>query len=336
MAGHPEPNEKKLAEEIERLDSAGMPGLDLGVLLALAEALFRPMKAFELALEALLPDFFSSRSEDGSLSAAAEELLRMDFSQRYKMKSREIGDAWVLAAGEVSLSVGGRPPMVAPKVIGATVAVRLHREGLQEVQAAEAAARLIDGLMDSPVRAEEIQHWRRLYYQVKVPSDDGREIPLTRYLAYPFQVPGDSLQHIKDRITYGIPLTPSDFLNAWVLPPSTSVDVARLVSQVERKRRVEREESAQKKSPRKGSPLSYEAKDMTANPEQAAFATLVRFTCRICGKKDMTVNQIWSHLEKDHDVPEEVLDIPERLSSKEIHRKDTGQLLATWQEIRPR
>ncbi len=333
---HLEPNEENLSKLLGEIREGGMPWLDLAVLIALAEALLRPMRVFELALEVLLPSLFSSSTEDGFPSAPEEELLRMRFLQHYKMKSREVGNAWVLAARSAPLSIRGRPPLVAPRVVGATVAVRLQRQGQSELTAAKAAARLAGELLGSPVRVEDIQHWRRLYYQVKVRSVDGAEIPLTHYLAYPFQVPGESVQEIKHRITYSIPLTPSDFLNAWTLPPSACVDFARLVSRVDRKRRVQREELAESKLSRKKSPPSFEAIDRSLSPEQSAFASLLRFYCAICGKKDMLADEIWPHLVIDHGVPEELCHVPERESRKEIRRKDTGELLATWQEIRPK
>lgn len=290
--GHHEPGQEELSRGIEGVASAGMPWQELVVLIALGEALFRPMRAVELVLEAGFPDFFSMRTEELSHSAAAENLLRGDFHEQYQMVSREMGNAWVLAAGGVYISIRGRPSLLSPKVIGATVAVRLHRDGVKQSKAAGVAARLASVLLnrpiDRPVRPHEVEQWCASLYQVKVQG----ETPLTQYLADPFQALHDGGTMVRDNILFPAQVAPAYFLGACNLPISTFVDFGRLERFVEEK----------------------------IHKNSLLF-------CRQCDAEDMTTEQLWSHLENEHGVPPSLLDI--KYTRGEVRHKDTRKLLAT-------
>ncbi len=173
--GYQDLRERALARQMKRVSAAGMPWEELGALIALGEALFRPMRAVELALEADARDFFLERSKGLSHSAAEKDALRADFHGQYQMKSREMGNTWVLAAGGVYLSIKGRPPVLAPKVVAATVTVRLQRNGVEQVQAERIAAHLASVLLnrpaDRPIRPYEVGLWCDSLKQVKVHGD---------------------------------------------------------------------------------------------------------------------------------------------------------------------
>jgi len=290
--GQNEPCEEELTEQMERVVAAGMPLQEVVALIALGEALFRPIRAVELALEADARDFFLERSKGLSHSVAAENTLRADFHAQYEMKSREMGNTWVLAAGGVYLSIKGRPPVLAPKVIGATVAVRLQRNGVEQIQAERIAANLASVLLnrsaDRPIRPYEVRLWCDSLNQVKVHGDTS----LTQYLADPFQALDDGGTFVRDNIFFPIHMGPSYFLSACPLPISTCLDFARLEHLIEEKIH----------------------KDSL-------------LLCRMCDAIDMTTEQIWAHLENQHGIAPILLAI--KYTRGLVRQKHARNVLAT-------
>ena len=103
-----------LTQALAEVAKDGFPVEELELLVMLAEAYFRPLKTFELELEKLLPEFFV-----GERFNEPQIVLQSQFELLYGQKEREFGVEWVLAAGEVPLPIRGRPPLIAPKVVGA-------------------------------------------------------------------------------------------------------------------------------------------------------------------------------------------------------------------------
>ena len=174
-----------------------------------------------------------------------------------------MGNTWVLAAGGVWLSIKGRPSLLAPKVVAATVAVRLQRDGVAQLQAERRAANVASVLLNRPVRPYEVRLWCDSLNQVKVHGDTS----LPQYLANPFQALDDGGTFVRDNIFFPTHVGPSYFLSACLLPISTCVDFALLERLIE--------EKIHKHS---------------------------LLLCRVCGAIDMTTAEMWAHLENEHGI----------------------------------
>jgi hypothetical protein len=278
----------------------------LGTLLVLTETLFRVLRVLELELEHLVPDFFTSQDRQGAPSAAAEERSRAEFVRMWRERKTRESLQWVLAAGKIPLGIGGRPPIIAPQLAGAAVAVRLQREGVDEIKASSAAAGLANVLLNRVVRPDEIRHWRNLFCRVKVPSKEGN-IPLPQYLSC--QLAED--KNLQDQMDV---FSPSTLLNTLAPPTSTCVDLASLIPQIQRGRTPH--------------PAKKESSLKKRKPPQRQWLV----TCRLCDSPEMRAEEIWPHLQT-HGISKEEMEIPDA-GEKAVCRKGTGELLATLRQIR--
>lgn len=272
----------------------------LAMTLVLTEMLFRVLRVLELELEPLVPELLCSRG----LSA---ERSRAEFVRMWEERSTGASTSWVLAAGNIALGIGGRPPLFAPQIAAAAIAARLQQERVDEMEALAATANLASVLLNRRIRPEEIRHWRDLFYRVKVPRTNG-ESSLPQYISCEL-AEDKRLQNLVEIST------PSTFLNALAPPTSTCVDIASLIPQIQR-------EKAPRSSPRKNSSLK----------EKTPLQKLHLFTCRLCVFPEMRITEIWPHL-KNHGIREEEMDIPED-NEKAIYRKGTDEILATLRQIK--
>lgn len=308
-----------LAQAVADIAKDGFPVEELELLVMLAEAYFRPLKNFELELEKLLPEFFAVERYN-----EPQVVLRSQFELLYGQKERESGVKWVLAAGGVPLSVGGRPPLIAPKVVGAVVAQRLLPEmkDLTEkvvltdnaiLHALERGALIATTLQHRLVRPEEVRLWRELCNRIVVPTQTGK-VALARYLAYlPNMV--EDLRHIG--IPYLAASSPSSLLGLSIFPTFACVAFAKLIPQVERQSR-------------KGQPPQQRK---TQSARRAEKTTL--FLCRLCkAGEEVNPNEIFEHLNLDHGVQPEDMILDEGDQISEIRNKSTGKLIATARRIR--
>jgi len=290
----------------------GMPPLEAAALVALTEALFRPMRAVELELEGHLPDVLSGFTPaKGLLSDPSDRLARTEFSRTWETVRAEVGDAWVLAATRRPLLVRGRPPVVAPKVAAATVVERLLREGRSEGSALGSAGDVAAALLDQPVREAEVDGWRREYRRVTVPVIGSDPLPLTLYLADLFRavVEGRPCWTAETLLLRSLHLTPTDFLTGWHLPIATCAQIAGLVARFSFAEGGER--------------LDGQSIDLAA--------------CWLCDSEEVSGAEIWSHLRQAHGLREDEYEVPVSSRGRSrgalmslVRRKTTRQVLASF------
>jgi len=305
---YPAPDMDELMNTMAIVTERGIPREDLEILIMLSEALFRPIQRFELELEKLLPNFFACLSHEDPPS---EGLLRVQFDMLMREKKRmETGDEWILPAGEVRLSVGGRPPLIAPKVVGVAVAERL-RENEEEFLSHQTAATLATALLCRPVRVEEVRHWCMLFSRVTVQSERAKR-SLPRYLAH-IRDTNETLREIG--IIHLAGSSPSSFSALSILPTSSCVDFAKLIPQVERR----------KPGPKN---VQLEGKRKPRVPERVTLAL-----CRLCEIDEMPPEEIFDHLSLDHRIPKEDLTVPVGSTIIEIRNRRTGLVVATFRTV---
>lgn len=274
--------------------SIGMKVGWLGALIVIAETVFRVVQRGELELEAIFPAVLSSRGLPIH-SEPRKELLRGDFRRLAAEKLRGSGREWVLAGGRTPLSIRGRPPFIAPKVVGAVVCRRLTVAKVPRGQAENLAARLSSVLLGRPVRVEDVAHWDREFFRVKIESGT-QEVSLTAYLAEPLTLVS---REAIDRAT------PHRILDVFKLPQNAFAQFAGRISPIERaSARVRRE------PPRQVS--RQEVNDQM-------------FSCSRCGEL-VEGTASWGHLSGKHGVREEDLHLSD--DGKEIQLKSTREVLA--------
>ena len=316
--GHPTPGLRELSQAMATVREKGMPIEQLEISIMTAEILFRPMKTFEIEVEKILPEFFAwGLGDDRFDRPQPESVLRVHFGQLCRDKQREFGEGWLLAAGKVSLSVGGRPPLIAPKVVGAAVAQRMIQDTNQVTNesllvAYQTAAVIASVLQCRTVRPEEVRHWRELCNRINVPTEKLGKVSLSRYLG--------SLRDMVDKIgRLGIPhlagATPSSWLELSIVSISACLDFAKLIPQIERR--------SQKIEPVKNDPKN----------EKQKFRGKLVFCC-LCKEEMSSPQDIWDHLKIDHRVDEEEIGVSNKDPMNEIRRISTGEILATLRNVK--
>lgn len=291
--GYPVPDLKQLtsASEALALEKIGVLPGEVELLVTLGEAFFRPMRAVELELEPLLPEFFKSH---GSFSGA-------EFSWLWEEKARAVGKGWVLAAGRRPVWITGRPSLIAPKVVGAVVSERLQLDGTDQPTALQRAADFETLLSGRPVKPSEVDHWRARFRRVQVRRGHDA-ISLTRFLAYPLEALGKDRVWFADKMVWW---TPSDILEAYALPVSTSAQVAGLF---------------------------WRGPHRPREKQGGAPATTL-YACHRCESEEMYNEGIDRHLTINHGIPQDLLYIPEGRAGDLVHEyrhTETKELLATW------
>ena len=303
--GQTVPDAGRFLKAVESVARNGMSPVEVETLVMVNETLFRPMRAVELELEAQdwTAKFF------GWARTEISPVARLQFRQLWQETAAEVGEEWYLAARRRPLSISGKPALIAPKITGAVIARRLQDEGIQESSALNAGAVLEAVLMGRQLLPADIPVAAR---KVKHWRDvfGGVQVPrseggmsLTRYLAYPLEIVQQK-KWISGGRFQSAWTTPTDVLTEWVLPIATCADFAGLFW-------------------RRG-------------PDTLA-------ACQLCDTEEMPLEEIWRHLETDHAIPGDVLEVPDTrpirsLSSpwyaNEIRRKEDGEAVAKWRRAR--
>lgn len=286
------------------IDAASFGGLDreqVGFLIGLCEALIRPLRAVELALEKLFPHFLFSRSTTWPPSAVVCDLLAHDFRQRWKEEEKVYRREWVLAAGKVPLRLKHRPALIAPWVVGATLKRWLALKGATGEQAIKQASGLTAVLFGREVRAEEFRHWTDLVENILVATEGGN-----------VTLPGYLIKAISRENTTSWPeqMTPAFFLEAFPIDVAACEQLAHLL---------------------KRAWLNHDQKKKTARTMRRMKLDNHRvFSCCLCERKQITTDTIWPHLRDVHHIAEADIEIPDR--SYEIRQDGTGTIVATWRD----
>ncbi len=180
--GHGLPNEETLAQSLRGLTEKGFAEGQVESLIAYCESAIRPIKAAELEIEKLLPNMLFTRSETFVPTSAGHVLLETAFFNQLKVFEKKVGRGWVLAAGSVPLSIHGRPPLIAPWVVGVTMKRWLTIKKVSDKDSEALALDLTSVLLERSVRLEELRHWESLFNQVEVTQENGSKALLPGYL----------------------------------------------------------------------------------------------------------------------------------------------------------
>jgi hypothetical protein len=307
----PIPELETVYESVERLGEKGLPKEGVWFVIGLCESIFRPLRAVELALESLFPDFLLTQGKAWPPSPVALELLKSDFLQQWQEKEKRYGTGWVLVAGSTPLRIRHRPKLIAPWVTGVAVKRWLMLETIGAKEAEDLAVELAALLLVQEVRPEELRHWEGLLDKVEITTGE-KKVLLTagiisaarRVVAR--QLPIDFVQ-------------PKEFLDELPLDAGVCNQI-RLI--------LEQAWGTEKRSARK--PLAQDtSREVQAGGLKGREKGNV-VNCNLC-KESLEAVEVWKHLQEAHDVAEDDIDLSER--GNWIRRKSTGETLGTWVKV---
>jgi hypothetical protein len=307
----PIPELEMVYETVGKLVGKGLPKEGVWFVIGLCESIFRPLRAVELAIEPLFPEFLLSRGNAWPPSPLAFELLKSDFLRQWQEKEKLYGRGWVLVAGATPLRIRHRPKLIAPWVTGAIVKKWLMLEKIKAEETEDLAVQLTALLLVQEVRPEELRHWEGLLDKAEITTGE-KKVPLVagiisaarRVVAR--QLPIDFVQ-------------PKEFLDE--LPLDAAVcDQIRLI--------LEPAWGTEKRSVRK--PLAQDnSREVKAGGLRGREKENV-VTWNLC-QRSLEAGEGWSHFQQVHDVEEDDMDLSER--GNLIRRKSTGETLATWAKV---
>ena len=276
---------------------------EIGIVIALCETLFRPMRAVELSLERLFPGFLFLRGSDWPPSPTAVDQLASDFRHRWKEEEKIFGREWVLAAGATPLAIKQRPALIAPWVAGVTINRWLILKNVPEDRRAQLTLNLVESLMNRNIRPEQIRHWTELVERVLVTTVKGRA-PLSGYLVE--QVPRILESHISiDQ------LNPTLFIENVIIDDEACEKFGRMLQTAWHH--------------------THQVKERVPRSKRApALKEKREFRCGLCKRESMRTEEVWAHIRDSHNISDGDIEIPDR--SKEIIQKSTGRIIASWRE----
>ena len=303
------PSSEELTAAIDAVSVRGLDREQVCFLIGLCEALFRPLRAVELALEKLFPDFLFSRHATWPPSRVARDLLASDFRRLWKDEEKTYGSGWVLAAGGVPLCVQHRPALFAPWVAGIVVERWLKIKGASECEGSELASRLIAVLLGREIRLEELRHWAALLETVLVPTDHGKAL-LPGYLAEPM-------------VRLNSPIWSDQFT------PTVLLELASFDREAcEQFSKILQRAWKEPKQPKKGLPAHLRRVRQAATSAEPEVGFLFP-PCLRC-KHMVKPESIYEHLDEAHGIDKSLVEaFPNR---RELRLIGTGEVLYRWSE----
>lgn len=307
----PIPELETIYETVGELAGKGLPKEGVWFVIGLCESIFRPLRAVELALESLFPDFLLTRGKAWPPSPVTLELLKSDFLRQWQENEKRYGSGWVLVAGSTPLRIRNRPKLIAPWVTGVAVKRWLMLETIGAKEAEDLAVQLTALLLVQEVRPEELRHWEGLLDKAEITAGENK-VPLVagiisaarRVVAR--QLPVDFVQ-------------PKEFLAELPLDAGGCNQI-RLI--------LEQAWGTEKRSTRKLLAQDYSREVQAGGLKGREKGNVVN--CNLC-MESVNVKELWKHLQEVHDVEEDDMDLSER--GNLIRRKSTGETLATWDKV---
>jgi hypothetical protein len=309
--GQPIPGLETVYETVGRLGEKGLPKEGIWFVIGLCESIFRPLRAVELAIESLFPEFLLSRGKAWPPSPVAFELLKSDFLRQWQESEKRYGRGWVLVAGATPLRIRHRPRLIAPWVTGVAVKRWLMLETIGAKEAEDLAVQLTALLLVQEVRPEELRHWEGLLDKAEITTGE-KKVPLAagiisaarRVVAR--QLPIDFVQ-------------PKEFLDEFPLDAGVCNQI-RLI--------LEQAWGTEKRSARKPLAQDISREVQAGGPKGRENGNVVN--CNLC-KESLDGKEVWKHLQEVHDVEEDDMVVSER--GNWIRRKSTRETLATWAKV---
>jgi hypothetical protein len=314
--GHGQPENEKLARSLKALTENGLAEGQVELLIAYCESAIRPIKAAELEMEKLLPALLYTKSATWPPNSAGFVLLEAEFFKQMKFFENKVGKEWVLAAGAVPLSIHGRPPLIAPWVIGVILKRWLMIKKISDEKSETLAIDITSVLLGRLVRPEELGHWESLLNQVQVTHDNGSKTLLPGYLmAIESRM---LLQEAGRSVTVEADRTPTHYVQSIPLDKSVVSGLTRAIQKGWK--------------PPKERPSRYARHrqlDGTLPEASVAPGLLLASRCQRCHLL-VSPEDIYEHLETRHELdPEQIEPLRHR---KELRAKASGELLYKFQE----
>jgi hypothetical protein len=225
--GHDLPEEKRLAEHLKAFIERGFTDNQVERLIAYCESAIRPIRAAELKTEELLPEMLYTKSATWPPNSAGFVLLETEFFAQMKIFETKVGKGWVLAAGAIPLSIHGRPPLIAPWVVGVTMKRWLIIKKIPDMESESLALALVAILLGRTIRPEELRHWESLLNEIEVTDNNALKALLPGYL---IDI-GSRMQPkgIGSRVTIESDWTPSRYLQSIPFDESSVRALAKVI-----------------------------------------------------------------------------------------------------------
>ena len=311
--GHTPPDETLLETSLTALVKKELDEGYIKLLMAYCESAFRPIRAAELALEKLLPGMLFTRSTYWPPSSEGFVLLESDFWNQLKVLEGKSWKRWVLAAGSVPLNIHGRPPLVAPWIVGATIKRWLAIKKVSDTEAEALALDLASVLLGRGIRPEELRHWESLLNTVAVTLDDKTKVLLPGYLI-------DIGQRMKPNEmgwggTVGTNWGPKDFLKSVPLDEAACEELAKAIQKGWK--RPTKPTLSRTRKPQNGVTL-----EPSVEPEIPMHAT-----CDLCSKT-IELHNAYKHLEEAHGISHDEIEADP--SRHELRRVGTQEVLLRY------
>ena len=322
------PSSEGLKAAIDAASVSGMDREQVCFLMGLCEALFRPVRTVELALEKFFPDFLFSKHATWPPSRIACDLLAREFRQRWNDEKKILGDTWVLAAGNAPFPIRHRPAPIAPWMVGVMMKRWLMSLETEPEKATDLAVSITSVLLNGPIRIQELQHWEGLLDKILVATDH-RKTPLPAYLI-------SSMNRLRAPYsnTQIEQLTPARYLDLFPIDEKACIDLANMLS---RAWTPPKEKKWHKPAPPKSSrgpsgigeavependDLSTVSSDEEDSPEEIQCRP-----CELC-RQNVSMSELLRHLEQVHSISRDMVEPdPER---RELIHRQTKQVLFKW------
>ena len=286
-------------------------------MIAICESQFRAIKAVELGFEELFAYRFSTPSSPMKPGTLEWELAIKNLARQWRDFQDVCGSGWVLAAGSIPLSVGGRPPLVAPWVVGTITNRWLRTLGANTEELQHLVLDLVAGLLGQPVRWQEFRVWEELVDRITVSTGDGKQTLLTTYFAAPWERMVPSKRGHGG--TVGSQWTPIDYIQTLPLDATACEAFAAILQKAWKGR---------EKSLAPSSPQTITRRPHNVEDASGEFDNLLPSPCRLCGKA-FTLRTVFAHLKAEHDIPQNRVKPVKH--KNELRLVDPPQLLYKWE-----
>ena len=305
------PDLETVYETVGKLGEQGLPKEGVWFVIGLCESIFRPVRAVELALESLFPEFLLTRGKTWPPSPVEFEFLKSDFLRLWQESEKRNGRGWVLVAGSTPLGIRQRPKLIAPWVTGVAVKRWLMLEKIGAEEAEDLAVRLTALLLVQKVRPEELRHWEGLLDKAEITTGE-KKVPLAAGIisaarrVAALQLPIDFVH-------------PKEFLDELPLDAAVCNQIRLILEQAWR---------TEKRSARK--PLAQDnGREVQAGELKGREKGNV-VNCNLC-KESLEQLEVWEHFQELHDIEKDDMELSDR--GNWIRRKSTGETLATWARV---
>lgn len=308
------PDEKQLNASLKVLAEKGFEEGQVELLIAYCESAFRPIKAAELGVEALLPNLLFTRSLHWPPNSAGLVLLEADLQNQLKALGKATGNKWVLAAGATTLNIRSCPPLIAPWVVGVTVKRWLVIKKVENSEAETLAINLASVLLGRTVRPEELRHWESLLNTVEVSLGDTSKALLPGYLI-------DIGQRMNPNemgwgTTVGTNWGPKDYVKSVPLDTAACEELAKA---------IQRGWSKQEKS----KPLRVGQRRKQVAEAAIETEVAMQATCSLC-KSSIELQSLYNHFKEAHGISRD--EIEAEPTRQELRRTRTKEVLVRYIE----